>query len=308
LTGRRGGFNGLADNAGAGLGDAALAWPAPAKINLFLRIVGRRSDGYHLLQTAFQFLSVGDDVHIALRMDGRINALHCLPGVNPQDDLCVRAACLLQREGSVRCGVDLRLEKHLPMGGGLGGGSSDAATVLVALNELWGLRWSTEDLARLGLQLGADVPVFLHGQAAWGEGVGDILTPIDPTPCWYLVVVPPVQVSTPTVFADPDLTRDSPRIKILDLLAAGTGNDCEAVVRRRYPEVGSVLDWLGRFASARLTGTGACCYAAFAGEEAARSVCGQLPEAWVGIVARGLNSSPLCVRIEHERNWGVAKW
>lgn len=296
------------DDSGGSRQGAALPWPAPAKINLFLRIVGRQADGYHQLQTAFQFLSARDDVYIAPRVDGRINALHSLPGVDPRDDLCMRAACLLQRESGVRRGADLCLHKHLPMGGGLGGGSSDAATVLVALNELWGLRWNNAELARLGLQLGADVPVFVGGLAAWGEGVGEVLTPISPTQCWYLVVVPPVQVSTPAIFGDPDLTRDSPRIKIADLLAAGSGNDCEAVVRRRHPEVGRVLDWLGRFASAQMTGTGACCYAAFAGEEGARGVCGQLPDAWVGMIARGLNSSPLRARLEHERSWGVAKW
>lgn len=273
-------------------------WPAPAKLNLFLHIVGRRPDGYHLLQTVFQFLDYGDELDFWVRADGLIRPLHRLEGVAPEQDLTLRAARLLQRAGGSSLGADIRLVKRLPMGGGLGGGSSDAATTLVALNRLWRLGFSLDQLAHLSLQLGADVPVFVHGRAAWAEGIGEKLTPIELEQPWYLVLVPPYQVSTREVFADPELTRNTSPITIANFYTGVTGNDCAAVVYRRYPEVAQARDRLARFAVPRLTGTGASVFASFATEEDARRVLAQLTRdlrggKWRAFVARGLNRSPL---------------
>jgi 4-diphosphocytidyl-2-C-methyl-D-erythritol kinase len=276
------------------------AWPAPAKLNLFLHIVDRRSDGYHLLQTVFQFLDVGDELDFRVRGDGLIRPLHRLEGVAPEEDLTVRAASLLQRTGGTRLGADIRLIKRLPLGAGLGGGSSDAATTLVVLNQLWQLGLSLDELAGLGLQLGADVPVFVHGQAAWAEGVGEKLTSLVLAQPWYLVVVPPCRVSTREVFADPELTRNTTPITIASFHAGKTNNDCAPVVYRRYPEVAQARERLARFAPPRLTGTGACVFASFATEVEARRVWDRLapdlPGNWHGFIAAGLNRSPL-----HER-------
>lgn len=279
---------------------ASAPWPAPAKLNLFLHIVGRRPDGYHLLQTAFQFLNHSDLVYLSPRRDAQVCLLSPLPGVAAETDLTVRAARLLQHHCRVDRGIDIRLDKHLPMGGGLGGGSSDAATVLVALNALWRTGLANDELAVLGLQLGADVPVFVRGHAAWAEGVGEQLTPIDLAEPWYAVLVPPVTVSTADVFAAPELTRNTRAITISDFLSGAGHNDCEAVVRRRYPAVAEALDWLRDFAPARLTGTGACVFARFTDAEEARNVLGQLPRGWIGFVARGCNRSPLLARLERE--------
>jgi 4-diphosphocytidyl-2-C-methyl-D-erythritol kinase len=268
-------------------------WPAPAKINLFLHITGRRDDGYHTLQTVFQFLDHADRLYFAPRPAAEIRRFGGPPGVPAEADLCVRAARLLQETAGVREGVDIFNEKRVPVGGGLGGGSSDAATTLLALNRLWGTGLEGAGLAELGLCLGADVPVFLFGRAAWAEGVGEILTPIDPPQPWYLVVNPGVSVSTAAIFSDPELTRNSPRMTIPDFLAGGGRNDCEAVVRRRHPEVAAALDWLNRFAPARLSGTGSCVFAAFASEAQAQAVRRQLAAGWTGFVAHGLNRSPL---------------
>lgn len=268
-------------------------WPAPAKLNLFLHITGRRADGYHTLQSVFQFLDCADLIHLRIGADGAIHLLTPLPGVAPEQDLTVRAARLLQAEAGVAAGVDIQIDKRLPLGGGLGGGSSDAATVLVALNRLWGLDWSEERLAELGLRLGADVPVFVRGQAAWAEGIGELLTPIDLPEPWFVVLVPPVTVSTAEIFSAPELTRDTPPIRIPAFLSGGAGNDCEPVVRARYPLVGQYLDWLSQFGRARLTGTGACVFAAFPERRAAQQVLEQLPDGWRGFVARGRNRSPL---------------
>ncbi|CAK0747937.1 4-(cytidine 5'-diphospho)-2-C-methyl-D-erythritol kinase [Gammaproteobacteria bacterium] len=270
------------------------SWPAPAKLNLMLRITGRRSDGYHTLQTIFQFLDYGDTLHLRVREDGMVNRLTDLAGVAAEQDITVRAARLLQREAGTTLGIDIRLDKILPLGGGLGGGSSNAATVLVALNQQWGLNLSEDELAGLGLRLGADVPVFVRGRAAWGEGVGEQLTPIDLPEPWYLVVIPDCRVATGDIFSDPELTRDSLPITMRAFLAGDDRNDCERVVRYRYPAVAAALDWLGT--NARLTGTGACVYAPFTDAAAAEAVLERLPSEWHGFVARGRNRSPLTER------------
>lgn len=268
-------------------------WPAPAKLNLFLHITGRRADGYHELQTIFQFLTFCDWLYYDLQPAGEVQLAGSPAGVPADEDLVVRAARLLQESSGIRSGVTIHNDKHLPVGGGLGGGSSDAATTLVVLNRLWGLDLEIAALARLGLRLGADVPVFIHGLAAWAEGVGEILTPVTPPEAWFLVLVPPVSVSTADIFSDVELTRNTPRKKIPDLLAGGGRNDCEAVVRHRYPEVAAALDWLNAFSPARMTGTGGCVFAAFDTEAEARTVAGQLPDELSGFVARGVNRSPL---------------
>lgn len=273
------------------------AWPAPAKLNLFLHITGRRADGYHLLQTVFQFLDYGDALSFAPRSDGRLRRVDALDGVPEAQDLTLRAARLLQRVGDTRQGVDIRLDKRLPMGGGLGGGSSDAATTLVALNRLWGLGLSLDQLAELGLSLGADVPVFVRGQAAWAEGVGELLTPIDLPEPWFVVIIPPCQVSTAAIFAAPELTRAAQSIKIPAFRAGQGINVCEPVVRARYPEVDKALNWLAQYSQARMSGTGACVFAPFATEPEAQRVLQQLPEGWRGFAARGLNRSPLLERL-----------
>ena len=270
------------------------SWPAPAKLNLFLHITGRREDGYHLLQTVFQFLDFGDRLRFKLRTDGEIHRLSALPGVAPGQDLVVRAARMLQQACKTAQGVDIEVDKRLPMGGGLGGGSSDAATTLVALNQLWQCGLGQAALARLGLQLGADVPVFIQGQTAWAEGVGEQLTPVDLPEPWFVVLCPPITISTAEVFSAPQLRRDCPPITIRDFLAGGdVENVCEPLVRARYPEVDEALRDLGAFAPARMTGTGACVFAAFDQESAARQAYEALASKWPGFVARGLNTSPL---------------
>ncbi len=274
------------------------AWPAPAKLNLMLRVVGRRPDGYHLLQTVFQFLDRWDEIRFRVREDGVISRTFDLAGVPEEQDLACRAARLLQEAGGTPLGADIELHKRLPMGAGLGGGSSDAATVLVALNRIWGTGFSTDRLAQLGLGLGADVPVFVHGFAAWAEGVGERLTPVELPEQWYLVVVPDCHVSTAAIFSDPQLTRDSPQIKIADFFSGSRGNDCLPVVTRRHPEVAEAYRWLGRFAEPGLSGTGASVFAVFPDRDAAREVLDQLPARFSGFVARGLNRSPLLDRLD----------
>lgn len=271
----------------------AISWPAPAKLNLMLRIVGRRDDGYHLLQTVFQFLDHSDHLCFRIRDDGVIRRCNPLRGLPEAKDLVVRAARLLQQQTGVSLGADIELRKCLPMGAGLGGGSSDAATTLVALNHLWKCGLSAARLAQIGLSLGADVPVFVGGVAAWGEGVGERLEPLELPEPWYLVLIPPCHISTAEIFSAPDLTRDSGRIKIRDFLAGSVENDCLSVVCSRYPQVAAALKWLGRFADARLTGTGAAVFAAFESEQAADRVKAQAPDDYQFFVARGLNRSPL---------------
>lgn len=276
------------------------AWPAPAKLNRMLRIVGRRADGYHLLQTVFQFLEHGDWLHFELRADGMILRDGEITGVPADADLSVRAAQLLQDVTGTRQGALIRIDKQLPMGGGLGGGSSDAATTLVALNHYWRTGLTLAELAELGLRLGADVPVFVHGRAAWAEGVGEQLTPLDLDEPWFVVLVPNCEVATGRVFGDPELTRDSSLITIADFMMGVDGNDCEAVVYRRYPEVAAMATWLARHGPARLTGTGACVFAAFSSVDHARQVLSQRPSDWKGFIARGCNRSPLHQRLARE--------
>lgn len=279
---------------------SAAGWPAPAKLNLFLHITARRADGMHELQTLFQFLDVGDSLYFTLREDGRLRLQGGLAGVADEDNLVMRAARRLQTESGTRLGADMRLEKRLPAGAGLGGGSSDAATTLVALNRLWQVGLSVDELARIGLGLGADVPVFVHGQAAWAEGVGEKFTAVAPPEPWYLVVAPSCEVSTAAIFAAPELTRDCRPITIRDFLSGQAGNVCEAVVREHYPDVSRALDWLGRFAPARMTGTGSCVFAAFENEAQATEVSRKIPGEWQGFVARGCNRSPLLDRLAAE--------
>ena len=280
--------------------DEARPWPAPAKVNLFLHILGRRADGYHELQTCFQFVDLCDDIFIRVRSDGSIRRGAGAADVAAEADLCVRSARALQSAAGCPLGADISVIKRIPMGAGLGGGSSDAATCLVALNRLWGLDWSTAKLAELGLKLGADVPVFVHGRVAWAEGVGERLTPLypplAPPECNYLIIKPNTFVSTKDVFQDPELTRNSPPITIHGFLASGGGNDCLAVVRRRYPEVARAIDWLSLFGAARLTGTGACVFMACEPTQA-REIVGKLPPAFEAFLARGLNDSPLLERL-----------
>ncbi len=272
-------------------------WPAPGKLNLTLRVLGRREDGYHRLQTLFQFVDYGDWLSFAPRADGQIRLLTEIPGVSAASDLSVRAARRLQAATDCKLGADLSIDKRLPLGGGLGGGSSDAATTLVALNRIWGTGLSEDDLAALGLALGADVPVFVRGRAAWGEGVGENLTPVEVAEPWYLVMAPACAVSTAAVFADPGLTRNSPSIKIADFLAGDDRNDCLGLVRLRYPAVADALDWLGDFSRGRLTGTGACVFATFGSAEEAHAVLNQAPAGLRGYVAKGMNRSPLLHRL-----------
>lgn len=273
---------------------AELTLPAPAKLNLFLHINGRRPDGYHLLQTVFQFLDRADLLHFRRRDDGIVTLFPELPGVPSEANLVVRAARLLQAETGCRLGADIRLDKVLPMGGGIGGGSSDAATTLLALDRLWQLNLGEDRLAALGLTLGADVPVFVRGRAAFAEGVGEALQPVDIPEPWYLVLTPEAHVSTADVFRHPQLTRHTPAITLAAFRAGtpetGLHNDCEAVVRTLSPAVAAALDWLSRQGPARMTGTGACCFLPCPDRERAQALLAQSPIP--GFVARGLNRSP----------------
>jgi 4-diphosphocytidyl-2-C-methyl-D-erythritol kinase len=269
------------------------AWLAPAKLNLTLRVLGRRADGYHLLQSVFQFIDRCDRLFFDVRADAQVQRLQGAVDVAPEQDLVVRAARLLQRETGCQQGVDIRVDKQLPMGGGLGGGSSDAATTLHAINRLWALGLDNDRLAALGLELGADVPVFVRGYAAWAEGVGEQLAPVSLPEPWYLVLVPPCQVSTAAVFGDPDLTRDSAPITIAGFVEGDDRNDCLSVVLRRYAPVAEAYHWLNARARARLTGTGCCLFAACEDRTQAEHLRDQAPAAWLTFVARGCNRSPL---------------
>jgi 4-diphosphocytidyl-2-C-methyl-D-erythritol kinase len=273
-------------------------WPAPAKLNLFLHIVGRRADGYHLLQTAFQLLDWGDEVCLRLRDDGAIRRVDPLPGVSEEADLGLRAAVALRNATNGRLGVDIAIDKRVPIGGGLGGGSSDAATVLVALNALWQTRLDTDALAAIGLTLGADVPLFVRGKSAWAEGIGELLTPIELPERWYVVVDPGVAVPTRELFQVPELTRNSPRLTI-PLFVSGvvTGNAFEPVARARFPGVAVALDWLGRHGEARLSGSGGCVFATVASRDAGAALVEKCPVDMRAWVVRGVSESPLHRRL-----------
>ena len=278
----------------------SLTCPAPAKLNLFLHVVGRRADGYHLLQTLFRFIDLNDILHFTLREDGQVHRVNTLDNVPEEQDLCVRAARLLQQECGCTLGVDIVLEKRIPMGGGLGGGSSDAATTLLALNKLWNLGLSRERLMQFGLTLGADVPVFVFGENAFAEGVGEQLQAFALPEAWYLVLFPPVHVPTARIFTHPELTRGTNSITIRALPigqslsgVAWLGNDLQAIVCEMYPEVAQYLVWLGKFSPAMMTGSGACVFAEFSSETEAKRVLAQLPHEMRGVVAQGLQHHPL---------------
>jgi 4-diphosphocytidyl-2-C-methyl-D-erythritol kinase len=274
-------------------------YSAPAKLNLFLHVVGRRGDGYHLLQSVFTLIDFEDRLRFALREDGAVRRVNDIPGIPAEEDLVVRAALLLQEATGTPLGVDIEVEKRIPLGGGLGGGSSDAATVLLALNKLWKTGFDREALAEIGAGLGADVPFFIFGRSAWAEGIGDRLTPIEIPARWYVVLVPPVQVPTPVAYGAPELTRNTETLKIEDFSARPQGlrfhNDLEAVVVARFPEVREHLAWLRKHGDARMTGSGACVFAAFDDRESAQRVIDALPGTMKGFIAQGLDRHPLLI-------------
>ena len=275
--------------------DGWSAWPAPAKLNLFLHITGRRPDGYHQLQTVFRLLDWGDTVHLRLREDDEIHRIgESVAGVAEADDLLVRAAKLLQKEASIAQGVDIGIEKRIPSGGGFGGGSSDAATVLRVLNREWALDWPVGRLAELGLALGADVPVFVHGQNAWAEGLGDVITPISLPPAWYVLAFPGVHAPTAGLFQADDLTRDSAPATIADFLSGScSGNAFEPVLRRREKAVDAVFSALSAIGTPRLTGSGSGCFVEFASRDDADAALRRLPAQLDARVVSGVAASPL---------------
>ncbi len=271
--------------------------PAPAKLNLFLHVVGRRADGHHLLQSAFALIDHADRLRFSVRRDGRIARVNEVVGIAPDEDLAVRAARRLQRSSGTSLGADIEVEKEIPVGGGLGGGSSDAATALIVLNRLWKTGLDDAALAALGLELGADVPFFVFGRNAWVEGVGERLAPLEIPGRWYVVLTPPVQVSTASVFAAPELTRNTEALKMEDFSARPEDlkfrNDLEHVVCARYPQVREHLEWLKSRGHARMTGSGACVFAPYRSNDAARRVLDELPAAMSGFIAQGLGIHPL---------------
>lgn len=270
----------------------SIRYLAPAKLNLFLHVNGRRSDGYHELQTLFQFIDLADELEIHATVGGEIRLLGDSCDVSPEENLIVRAARILQQHAPDK-GATITLHKNLPMGGGIGGGSSDAATTLLVLNHLWELHLSLDELAELGRQLGADVPVFIRGHAAFAEGVGEKLIPADPAENWYLLLTPPVHVSTPAVFNHPDLPRNTPKYNLDQLKCIKTTNDCETIVAKTYPEVAQGLEWLVEYAPARMTGTGSCLFAPFSDELQAKTALQHCPSQFAAKVCRGVNRSPL---------------
>ncbi len=272
---------------------ARLTLPAPAKLNLWLHILGRRADGYHELETVFQFLEHADQLSFEVRQDGEIRLHDTLASVPHDGNLIVRAARSLQQASGCTLGADIWLDKVLPMGGGIGGGSSDAATTLLALDHLWQLGWSHDRLAELGLTLGADVPVFVRGHAAFAQGVGERLTPVDPAEPWYVVLVPQVSVSTAEIFSHPQLTRDSLPLKMRPVPEGNSRNDCQLVVEHSYPAIRDALNDLGQYTEARLTGTGSCVFGSFPSKAEADRVLALLSETQTGFVAKGSNVSML---------------
>ena len=272
-------------------------WPSPAKINLFLHITGRRADGMHELQTAFQFIDLCDEMSFTVLPSPDVKRATDLPGVKYEEDLSVRAAKLLQNEADIRQGVEINLKKIIPMGGGLGGASSNAATTLLALNKLWQVHYNIEDLAALGEQLGADVPVFVHGRSAWAEGIGEQLTPIEMPECWYLVANSRIHVNTREMFADSQLTRNCPTLTICPPEPGVLGNVFEPIVRARYSAIDQVFDWLADYATPFLTGTGGCVLASFADQDAALSVQAKAPAGIDVFVVKSQNVSPVLDRV-----------
>ncbi len=270
-----------------------LTLPSPAKLNLFLHINGQHEDGYHQLQTAFQLLEYGDTLTFTPRADSQITLAPEIPGLCTTDNLVMRAAELLRKATNHQQGVSIELHKKLPMGGGIGGGSSNAATALLALNHLWKTSLSLQALAKLGHSLGADVPVFVLINSAWAEGIGEIISPVDLPSKWYLVIHPRVHISTAEIFSQKKLTRDTPIIKVAAFLEGVGRNDCQDLVLQRYPQVKEAVDWLNFFSPARLTGTGACIFASFDSEAEAKKVFASRPEHLEGFVAKGVNRSPL---------------
>lgn len=275
----------------------AITLPCPAKLNLFLHITGRRPDGYHELQTAFQLLDYGDSLRLSLNDSGELNLSPALAGVPVHDNLIFKAAFLLQKHTGTTIGADITLHKKLPLGGGIGGGSSNAATTLVGLNHLWECDLSEDQLAELGRQLGADVPVFVRGQTAWAEGIGERLTPLELPQRWYVVLSPGCNVSTREIFSHKDLTRDTLAITVPAFLEKGGKNDCQPLVEKLFPQVRDAVDWLNQYGQAQLTGTGACVFAAFSTEQQALDVFARRPQELHGFVAQGVNESPLRQRL-----------
>lgn len=270
-----------------------LALSSPAKINLFLHIIGRRSDGYHLLQTAYQFINFYDDMFFSSRTDSTISLQSSSQEILPEENLIFKAAKLLQAHSSCQSGINIRLTKRIPLGGGLGGGSSNAATTLLALNKLWEINLNKEELAQLGLTLGADIPIFIHGRAAFAEGIGEKFYPIDPPEDWFLVIFPNCKVSTEKIFSDSQLTRNTPEITIAEFFENGGHNDCEPVARKHFPEIANTLDWLNQYTTARMTGTGSSVFATFKSKEAALKVAEKIPASLNSIIVRGTNHSLL---------------
>ena len=280
-----------------------VVWSAPAKLNLMLHILGRDEGGYHELQTVFQLIDLCDRIEITVTGDGSITRPRGAAGVPEAEDLVVRAARGLQQVSRTRLGAEIWVKKKIPMGGGTGGGCSDAATTLVALNQMWGLRYSRRELMNFGVALGADVPIFVAGESAWGEGIGQELTPVSlGADSWYLVIFPGVSVPTAAVFQAAELTRNSPPTTMRGFLETGGRNDCEAVVRARFPAVAEALDWLARHGPARLTGTGSCVFAKFSRVEDAERVAARVPDTWRAWVARGLDRSPLLDELARHSN------
>jgi 4-diphosphocytidyl-2-C-methyl-D-erythritol kinase len=276
-------------------------WPAPAKLNLFLHVTGRRADGYHELQTLFQLIDLCDELTLSVREDGRIERKAGPAGIAPEEDLSLRAARALKAATAVPYGASISVRKRIPLGGGLGGGSSDAATTLLALNELWACGLSLAELSALALPLGADVPVFVQGSTAWGEGIGERLTPVSVPERWYVIIYPGVSVGTREVFQSPELTRNSPLITIRAFFESGGRNDCEPAVSARSPEVARALEWLRRSAPAHLTGTGSCVFSACGDAAEAERLAARVPDRWTSFVARGLRVSPVHERLRQRR-------
>jgi 4-diphosphocytidyl-2-C-methyl-D-erythritol kinase len=276
---------------------AAPDYPAPAKLNLFLHVVGRRRDGYHLLQSVFTLIDLHDTLRFRVRPDGIVHRVNDVPGVLPAEDLVVRAALLLQEASGTPMGADIEIEKRIPMGGGLGGGSSDAATTLLALNRLWKTGFDREALAEIGAGLGADVPFFIFGRPAWAEGIGDRLRDVEVPPRWYVILTPPAHVPTQVAYTAPELTRNTEPLKMEDFSAHPNDprfhNDLEGVVTTRFPAVREHLDWLRGHGNARMTGSGSCVFAAFDSREAAQRVIDALPGSMSGFIAQGLTHHPL---------------